>query len=119
ATEEPKLTAALPSLEKAIKRYSEAVKVAGATIRLYVSGYTDTVGPASSNRSLSDARAHAIAQWFRKKGVTVPIYARGFGEDILKVETPDETPEQKNRRADYDVGVNGPSGSLDGWTRIN
>ena len=119
ASEEPKLTAALPALEKAVKRYGEAVKVAGASIKLYVSGFTDTVGSPSSNRDLSQRRALSIAKWFKAKGVTVAIYARGFGEDILKVQTADEVDEQKNRRADYDVGVNGPTGSTDGWTRVN
>jgi outer membrane protein OmpA-like peptidoglycan-associated protein len=118
-SEEPKLTAALVELDKAVKRYTAAIKVEGATIRLFVAGHTDTVGPSSSNRALSDRRAQAIAQWFKKKGVAVPIYARGFGEDILRVDTPDETDEQKNRRVDYDVGVNGPTGSIAGWTRVN
>jgi outer membrane protein OmpA-like peptidoglycan-associated protein len=117
--QEPKLSAALPEMEKAIKRYGEAIKVTGASIKLFVSGFTDTVGSSSSNRALSDRRAQSIAQWFKKKGVPVSIYARGFGEDILKVQTPDETAEEKNRRADYDVGVNGPTGSTDGWTRVN
>ena len=48
----------------------------------------------------------------------VAVYARGFGENMLKVETPDETDNEANRRVEYDVGVNGPTGSLSGWTRI-
>ncbi len=118
ASEEPKLNKALPELETAIKRYSTAVKVTGASIKLFVSGFTDTVGSSSSNHALSERRAEAIARWFANKGVKVAIYARGFGEDLLKVDTPDETDEQKNRRADYDVGVDGPTGSLSAWTRI-
>jgi outer membrane protein OmpA-like peptidoglycan-associated protein len=47
------------------------------------------------------------------------VYARGFGEDVLKVPTPDETEQQQNRRVEYDVGVNGPTGGTGGWTRID
>jgi hypothetical protein len=34
------------------------------------------------------------------------------------VPTPDETDEEQNRRVDYDIGVNSPTGSLAGWTRL-
>jgi outer membrane protein OmpA-like peptidoglycan-associated protein len=118
ADQEPKLRATLPEIEKAVKRFGPAMKAAGATVRLFVSGHTDTVGPASSNQALSHARAVAIATWFARQGVPVGVYARGFGESVLKVQTPDETDNETNRRVDYDIGVNGPTGSLTGWTRI-
>lgn len=116
--QEPKLLATLPEMERAVKRFGPAMKAAGATVRLFVSGHTDTVGPAGSNQTLSQARAAAIATWFAKHGVPVGVYARGFGEGVLKVQTPDETDNEDNRRVDYDIGVNGPTGSLTGWTRI-
>lgn len=116
--QEPKLQATLPEIEKAVKRFGPAMKAAGATVRLFVSGHTDTVGPAGSNQGLSQARAAAIAGWFAKHGVPVGVYARGFGESTLKVETPDETDNEANRRVDYDIGVNGPTGSLTGWARV-
>jgi hypothetical protein len=34
----------------------------------------------------------------------VPIAFAGFGEDVPKVKTPDETDERANRRADYVLG---------------
>lgn len=68
---------------------------------LYIAGYTDTVGKPNSNLKLSRARAKAIAQWFRKNGISLKIYYQGFGESVLAVSTPDETPEEKNRRAVY------------------
>ena len=38
-----------------------------------------------------------------------------FGEDRLKVETPDNTDEEQNRRAEYDVAVDVGSG----WTKVS
>jgi outer membrane protein OmpA-like peptidoglycan-associated protein len=114
----PKLEAAVPEIERATKRFGPAMRAAGATVRLFVGGHTDTVGPAGGNQALSAARATAIAKWFAGRGVPVAVYARGFGESMLKVETPDNTDNEANRRVEYDVGVNGPTGSLSGWTRI-
>lgn len=118
-SEEAKLVAAMGEVEKAVKRFADALKADDATIRLFVTGHTDTVGPAAANRALSDRRAQAIAKWFARRGVKVPVYARGMGEDDLKVETPDETGEQKNRRVDYDVGAGPKNAGLSGWTRVN
>jgi outer membrane protein OmpA-like peptidoglycan-associated protein len=77
------------------------------------------VGDPGSNRALSQNRAIAIAKWFKKNGIVVAVYARGFGEDMLKVATPDNTDEEQNRRADYNVSENSPTGSLSGWTRVD
>jgi outer membrane protein OmpA-like peptidoglycan-associated protein len=116
--EEAKLRPAVAEIDKALARYGQAMKAQGSTVKLFVHGHTDTVGPAESNRALSFARAQAIGRWFRSNGVKIPIWVRGFGEDRLKVQTPDATDEQQNRRAEYDVGVNGPTGSTSGWTAI-
>ena len=70
-------------------------------MRLYVAGHTDTVGPSLKNQVLSLDRARAIAAYFRRKGLALPIAFAGFGEQVLKVKTPDDTDERRNRRADY------------------
>lgn len=116
--EEPKLQAALEKIRVVVKRYARGVAVGGGELRIFVSGFTDTVGGSASNRALSERRARAIGEWFKRNGVGVPVYVRGYGEDVLKVETADETDEEKNRRADYDLSVNGPTGSLTGWSRL-
>jgi outer membrane protein OmpA-like peptidoglycan-associated protein len=118
-SEEPKLRAAIDEIEKALKRFGPALQADKHALRLMVTGHTDTVGNAASNKALSDRRAQSIAKWFARAGVKVPIYARGMGEDDLKVDTPDETENQQNRRVDYDVGA-GPKGAgVSGWTRVN
>ncbi|MEY3012238.1 MAG: hypothetical protein RIT45_973 [Pseudomonadota bacterium] len=90
-------------LEKPLARIvAELRKVQGVLpISLYVAGYTDTVGSAADNLELSRKRADAIAAWFRKRGLKIPILAQGFGESALFVQTPDNTDEARNRRAVY------------------
>jgi outer membrane protein OmpA-like peptidoglycan-associated protein len=102
ASEAPKLDASLAKIADIVKTSGRFMKMT-----LYVAGHTDTVGPAAKNRKLSVARALAIATYFRKHGLTIAIAAAGFGEDVLKVKTPDETDERANRRADYVLGPTG------------
>lgn len=116
--EAAKLSAILDEAKLQIRRYSKAVSVGGGRIRLFVSGHTDSVGPPGSNQSLSRSRARAIGKWFKDHDIGVPVYVRGFGESMLKVDTPDETDEEQNRRADYQIGVRSPTGSTAGWGRL-
>lgn len=100
--EDAKLDASLARIDEIVKRSEKFVKM-----QLYVAGHTDTVGPSPKNRTLSLARARAIAAYFRRKGLALPIAFAGFGEDVLKVKTPDETDERANRRADYVIAPRG------------
>lgn len=97
--EEAKLVASLAKIEKVVKRSSRFMKMT-----LYVAGHTDTVGTAEKNRTLSLRRARAIASYFRRKGLAIPIAYAGYGEDVLKVKTAQETDAPANRRADYVIG---------------
>jgi outer membrane protein OmpA-like peptidoglycan-associated protein len=98
-SENAKLDASLGKINEAIKRSEKFIKM-----KLYVAGHTDTVGDSAKNRKLSLARALAIGTYFKNKGITIPIVVAGFGEDVLKVKTPDKTDEAANRRADYVIG---------------
>ncbi|HEX7596686.1 MAG TPA: OmpA family protein, partial [Polyangia bacterium] len=53
-------------------------------------------------------RAAAIATWFRKNGLRIPIAYEGFGEFALLVATPDNTAEPRNRRVDYILSIEDP-----------
>ena len=92
-------------------------------MRLYVAGYTDTVGPASRNLTLSQSRARAIGAWFRANDVDIPIFYQGFGQEVLAVDTPDNTAEERNRRALFILGNTPPRQSDDlprsDWTRLD
>lgn len=99
-TEASKLDRSLQKIEQVVRDAQRFIKV-----KLWVAGHTDTVGTKDHNRKLSLDRARAIADYFRRKGLKIPISYEGFGEDLLKVRTPDETDEPRNRRADYVVGA--------------
>jgi outer membrane protein OmpA-like peptidoglycan-associated protein len=86
------------------------------TITLFIAGHTDTQGSDEHNMTLSRNRAQAIASWFMKNGLCVPIAFEGFGETALKKVTPDNTDEQANRRVDYILAVEPPSMSRKGAT---
>ncbi|WP_224249524.1 OmpA family protein [Hyalangium gracile] len=103
AAERAKLDKSLKLLEDAVTRYERIT-----ALRLYILGHTDTVGDTAANRDLSLQRARSIASYFRKQGARLPIYFEGFGEQALRVVTPDETAEGGNRRAEYIISVEDP-----------
>lgn len=109
--ESPKLDEAAAVAMHELAAVERANAAVGAKIqpRLYIVGYTDTVGPAGSNQKLSNQRARAIAEYFRDAGFWAPISYAGMGERGLRVETPDNTDEVRNRRALYLIGVQDPA----------
>ncbi|MBI4822385.1 MAG: OmpA family protein [Deltaproteobacteria bacterium] len=100
-----------PKLEKSYVLVNDAIQKYGklAAIKLFIAGHTDTVGDRAMNKTLSRDRARTIGAWFKKRGVRVPILFVGFGEDRLYVDTPDETDEARNRRAEYIVAIEPPA----------
>lgn len=97
--ERGKLDASLAKINQVVKKSGRFMKM-----KLYIAGHTDTVGSAAKNRKLSLARARAIAGYFRRKGLRLPIAVAGFGEQVLEVKTLDNTDSAANRRADYVLG---------------
>ena len=117
AEEEPKLAATWTDTKTVMDKYGDIVE-----IQLFVGGYTDTVGAASSNQALSERRARAIASWFRKQGFSWTIWYQGFGEQGQAVATPDETDEVRNRRSVYLLAAQQPAVSDElpaaAWKRL-
>ena len=106
-------------LEKTLSHIEKALETHGTllALRLYVAGYTDTVGNRGYNKELSNRRARSIAAWYRAHGVKIPIHYCGFGEDYLAKKTPDETDEPVNRRALYILSSQPPTGA--GFPKAN
>ena len=114
-SEEYKLQEPLKILLDSIKKHGKSLDC-----RLYIGGYTDTVGSLADNRELSLKRARAIADYFSSHGVSIPLYVRGFGEEMLTVKTEDNVAEQKNRRAMYILSTFPPQMSGPGsWTKAH
>ncbi len=117
----------VPKLDQAFAKVQEVLSKDKArehkNLTLYIAGHTDTVGNAAYNMRLSLARAQSLARWFRQRGVRIPIAYEGFGETALRVQTPDQTDEPRNRRADYILADEPPPiktvGFRPGWKRLN
>jgi outer membrane protein OmpA-like peptidoglycan-associated protein len=110
------------SLNESLAKIKEVLaKVEGkglGTITLFIAGHTDTVGSDEHNMTLSRNRAQAIADWFMKRGLCIPIAFEGFGETALKKLTADNVAEQANRRVDYILAVEPPTvkkGATPAW----
>lgn len=68
-----------------------------------VGGHTDTAGPSEYNMQLSERRANTVAAELVKAGIPAQVITtEAFGETDLAVPTPDNTPEQANRRVQVD-----------------
>ncbi len=65
-----------------------------------IEGHTDTVGSPEANKTLSERRAQSVVEYLTSKYGVEPsrMQAVGMGEDGLLVQTPDQTPEIRNRR---------------------
>lgn len=116
AVETEKLEDPLGTLKDAAKRYGKIMQV-----RLYVAGYTDSVGAPADNQRLSERRANAIARYFAEHGLKgVQIFVRGFGEGAPLVKTADNVDEPRNRRVQYIVSTFQPHIAGPGnWKRVH
>ncbi|MEZ5647720.1 MAG: OmpA family protein [Alphaproteobacteria bacterium] len=79
-------------------------KKRGASATIAVNGHTDTAGSNAYNLGLSKRRAEAVRAELAKLGVpNNKMVVTFFGEDMLRVKTPDNTPEAGNRRVNITV----------------
>ena len=85
-----------PRAETTIRAVVAEIRGRHAT-RIVVQAFTDTVGNATLNQAVSQRRADAVRRALLAEGIQST--AMGFGESQLGIPTPDNTPEQRNRRA--------------------
>ncbi len=71
-----------------------------ASYHFRIEGHTDTVGSKDANHILSQARADTVVAYLASKFsvAATRLEAVGRGSDALKIATPDQTPEPRNRR---------------------
>lgn len=73
----------------------------GGSVRIQVTGYTDTSGSPGYNQRLSERRANAVATALERLGVPrSDMVVSGRGENDLRVPTPDGVREPQNRRVE-------------------
>jgi outer membrane protein OmpA-like peptidoglycan-associated protein len=71
----------------------------GYEVTVLIHGYSDSVGSRAAAQTISERRAIALGCALIAEGVQARIFTHGFGKTNLAVPTPDNTPEQRNRRA--------------------
>lgn len=70
---------------------------------IVAAGHADTAGPPDYNMDLSERRAETVATELVRAGIPAEIIVtEAYGETDLAVPTPDDTPEQANRRVVID-----------------
>lgn len=80
-------------------REAVAASRARRSTNVVVQGYADTQGGPGPNQILSERRSNEVRRQLLADGVQANISTQGFGETQLAVPTPDNTAEQRNRRA--------------------
>jgi len=66
-----------------------------------IDGYTDNVGDAQSNMTLSEDRAQAVADYFVKQGVKAGnLFVNGYGQDLPIADNSTEAGRKQNRRVE-------------------
>ncbi len=88
-------------------RARDIIRSVGLVVKKYgdtyvgVNGYTDTIGTREHNTQLSQLRAEAVADELVRSGIDPRrISPRGYGESNLRIQTPDNTTEVRNRRVE-------------------
>jgi OmpA-OmpF porin, OOP family len=81
-----------------------AIMKAFPAVKIKVGGYTDNVGNAASNKTLSDARAKTVMAELVKRGVAAArMEAEGYGQENPAADNTTEEGKAKNRRIDISV----------------
>jgi outer membrane protein OmpA-like peptidoglycan-associated protein len=74
------------------------------TVRLEISGHTDSTGKIERNRELSRERAEAVRQYFIEKGIdSGRLTARGAGPDEPISTNTTKTGRAENRRTEFKI----------------
>lgn len=74
------------------------------TIKIKVSGHTDNVGQAESNRILSENRAKAVLEYFVSKGILKErLSSVGYGSEKPISENETESGRAQNRRTEIEI----------------
>lgn len=89
-----------PEARSILRQAAEHAK-SGSSVRITLTGHTDTVGSAAYNMGLSDRRAQSAASEMIADGIPSPeIVTHGVGKSGLLVPTADGIREPRNRRVE-------------------
>ena len=87
---------ALATLDALVEKFSGSNQPSALT----VAGHTDSSGSEAYNDRLSKARAESVARALAERGISDGVSVQWFGEKKPRIELPDGTREQENRRVE-------------------
>jgi len=94
----------IPADNKAILDQAATLLNKVTSVKLNVSGHTDSTGNAAANKALSQRRAQAVVDYLKSKGVDASkLVAEGHGSDQPVAENTTEEGRFKNRRIEFSV----------------
>jgi outer membrane protein OmpA-like peptidoglycan-associated protein len=74
------------------------------SLRVQVTGYTDSTGPAAYNQGLSERRASAVKAWLISHGIAASrLDAIGYGASMPVADSATERGQAQNRRVELNV----------------
>jgi OOP family OmpA-OmpF porin len=77
---------------------------ANPTVEVEIGGHTDNTGTDEANRTLSQARARAVAEYLAGKGIAARrVQSRGYGESAPTASNDTDEGRQQNRRVEFKV----------------
>ena len=89
--------ASFPILDKAL-----AVLKEHTSVKLEISGHTDSSGDKDKNTALSQARAEAVRKYFTDKGIAAErLTAKGYGPEKPVADNATKAGREKNRRVEF------------------
>jgi OmpA-OmpF porin, OOP family len=87
---------------KAVADEVAAVLIRDTVSRFEVAGHTDSMGERTQNLALSQARAEAVIQYLKDKGLDATRFtARGYGPDKPVADNASREGRQRNRRIEF------------------
>ncbi len=97
-------SANIPDANKAILNKAANLLKQLPDAKLVVKGYTDNVGKADSNKTLSEKRAKSVVAYLIEKGANASqLTAEGFGQDNPIADNSTKEGQFKNRRIEFEV----------------
>jgi OOP family OmpA-OmpF porin len=77
---------------------------ANPTVEVEIGGHTDNTGSDEANRTLSQARARAVAEYLAGKGIAARrVQSRGYGESAPTAPNDTDEGRQQNRRVEFKI----------------
>jgi OOP family OmpA-OmpF porin len=94
----------LSSSDEILTAVLEVLNARPEITKVSVNGHTDNVGGAAYNKSLSQRRAKAVAQWLVKHGIAKKrVMSHGYGLEQPLDSNDTEAGRQRNRRVEFQI----------------